>query len=348
MGILSPADDRSFKAGGIPLVAATRRDDYRKSWAKLVELVGALHKAGVTIVAGTDGQGIELVREIELYSDAGFTPAEALAGRDHRSGTQRRRGERTGSIAVGKEADLVLVDGDVSKRPRRASPRRRPWSATATSWTAMRCARRRGSAAGRNSQGRFERPDSLSAWSRMTAATVRPSQVSMIPRAPAPEPVGGVAGHFRDQLQAFGLAMLDGPLHQFAEPGRLRPAVELKHDPVEQHPQLGFLEDSVEARAGGNEAQPRDVREALPERRHRCSVPPPANPERKQEQQQYGGGDPGPRHGLALLELVPDLGEQLDLGRAGRRVVGLSHHLVRRADDQEDDEGEDQEVDHAR
>ncbi len=57
----------------------------------MVELVGALHKAGVTIVAGTDGQGIELVRELELYKKAGFTQAEALADRDHRPGAHGRR-----------------------------------------------------------------------------------------------------------------------------------------------------------------------------------------------------------------------------------------------------------------
>ena len=37
------------------MVEGYTRDDYRKSYAKMVELVGALHKAGVPIVAGTDG-----------------------------------------------------------------------------------------------------------------------------------------------------------------------------------------------------------------------------------------------------------------------------------------------------
>jgi hypothetical protein len=91
MGIMSPVYDRFFKAGGYPLVEGYTRDDYRKSWKKLVGLVGELHKAGVTIVAGTDGQGIEIVREIELYKDAGFTPCRGAPVGHHRSGADGRR-----------------------------------------------------------------------------------------------------------------------------------------------------------------------------------------------------------------------------------------------------------------
>jgi imidazolonepropionase-like amidohydrolase len=81
----------------------------------MVDLVRALHDARVPIVAGTDGSGIELVRELELYQQAGFTPAEALQSATIVPARVVGADKRTGSIAVGKEADLVLVDGDVSK-----------------------------------------------------------------------------------------------------------------------------------------------------------------------------------------------------------------------------------------
>ena len=115
MGIISPVLDREFKQAGYPLKDGLTRDDYRKSYAKMVELVGLLHKAGIPLVAGTDGYGIEVVREVELYHQAGFTPAEALQSATIVPATLVGAGKRTGSIAVGKEADLMLVDGDVSK-----------------------------------------------------------------------------------------------------------------------------------------------------------------------------------------------------------------------------------------
>ncbi|HUE80115.1 MAG TPA: amidohydrolase family protein [Sphingomicrobium sp.] len=116
MGIISPVLERAvFTAGGYPLVEGFTRDDYRKSYAKMVDLVGKLHVARVPIVAGTDGMGIELIRELEIYRQAGFTPAEALQSATIVSARIVGADARTGSIAVGKEADLVLVDGDVAK-----------------------------------------------------------------------------------------------------------------------------------------------------------------------------------------------------------------------------------------
>lgn len=116
VGTLPPAMERGFRSGGFKVPKGLTRADFRQSFAKLVALVGAMHRAGVPIVAGTDGSGLELVRELELYVQAGFTPEEALASATLAAARNVGADARTGSIAVGKAADLVLVAGDPSRR----------------------------------------------------------------------------------------------------------------------------------------------------------------------------------------------------------------------------------------
>jgi hypothetical protein len=113
--IVPAAVARSFKSEGYPLVDGLTRADFQKSFQKLIALTGALHKAGIPIVAGTDGEGMELVRELEMYRQAGFTPAAAIQSATIVPARLVGADKRTGSIAVGKEADMILVDGDPSK-----------------------------------------------------------------------------------------------------------------------------------------------------------------------------------------------------------------------------------------
>src|SRR5687768_13959022 len=56
---------------------------------------------------------------------------------------------------------------------------------------------------------------------------------------------------------------------------------------------------------------------------------------------------PSKRRLRAALQLVADFREEIDFG-CPRGFVLLAYHLVRRPDDQEDDKGEDDEVDHHR
>ncbi|HEV2485363.1 MAG TPA: amidohydrolase family protein [Terracidiphilus sp.] len=116
VGTLPPATERGFRQGGFAVPKDLTREDYRKSFARLSALVTLMHQSGVPIVAGTDGSGLELVRELELYVAAGFTPEEALAAATIVPARLLHVDETTGSIAVGKQADLVLVEGDPSHR----------------------------------------------------------------------------------------------------------------------------------------------------------------------------------------------------------------------------------------
>ena len=86
---------------------------YRESFAKMVALVGLLYKAGVPVEAGTDSlAGFALHRELELDAQAGIPPAEVLKLATAGAARIMKRDADLGSIAAGKLADVVLVDGN--------------------------------------------------------------------------------------------------------------------------------------------------------------------------------------------------------------------------------------------
>ena len=86
----------------------------RRFLERAIGLLGVLHKAGVTIVAGTDQAvpGHSLHRELELYVKAGFTPLEAIQAATLVPARVMKKDQELGSIETGKRADFILVDGD--------------------------------------------------------------------------------------------------------------------------------------------------------------------------------------------------------------------------------------------
>jgi len=81
------------------------------SFEKLREYVGLLHRAGASFVVGTEGV-CSLSRELQLLSESGFTNAELLALVTIGAARFAERNREVGSIAVGKHADVILIDGD--------------------------------------------------------------------------------------------------------------------------------------------------------------------------------------------------------------------------------------------
>ncbi len=78
------------------------------------QIVKRLHDEGVIIVAGTDMgfPGYSLARELELYVEAGLTPIEAIQTATIVPAGVMGLARSKGSIEVGKQADLIIVEGD--------------------------------------------------------------------------------------------------------------------------------------------------------------------------------------------------------------------------------------------
>jgi imidazolonepropionase-like amidohydrolase len=79
--------------------------------------------AGGLLLAGCDptGAGGTLAgygdqEEIELLVRAGFTPAEAIHIATSNGAAFLGQSARVGTIALGKQADLIVIDGDPSTR----------------------------------------------------------------------------------------------------------------------------------------------------------------------------------------------------------------------------------------
>ena len=90
---------------------------------KELEFEYAFAKAGGLLLAGPDPTGNGGVlpgfgdqREVELLVEAGFTPVEAIQICTLNGATYLGQQEHIGSIAAGKQADLVLIKGDPSKK----------------------------------------------------------------------------------------------------------------------------------------------------------------------------------------------------------------------------------------
>lgn len=112
---LPPLTARGVIGGGLAKDEA-QLTQYRSSWKKMVDIVGALHRAGVRLVPGTDSfEGFMLHRELELWAQAGIPNVDILHAATLGSASVNKHEKELGSIEVGKLADLVLVDGDPSK-----------------------------------------------------------------------------------------------------------------------------------------------------------------------------------------------------------------------------------------
>jgi hypothetical protein len=110
-GRLPAQVERGARGNGLD-AHGDERARFRASMAAVQRMVWLAFQRGIPIVAGTDAGALALPRELELYVAAGIPAADVLAIATIGAARVMRQDRDTGSITVGKRADLVLVDGD--------------------------------------------------------------------------------------------------------------------------------------------------------------------------------------------------------------------------------------------
>jgi imidazolonepropionase-like amidohydrolase len=122
LDVLDPQLRAQFEAG----YAAGQRNTQSvsaKVFPKARALEVAFFRAGGTLLAGTDPTGGGGVipgysdqRELELLVESGLTPLEAIKIGTLNGATFLGRASKVGSIAIGKQADLVVLGGNPATR----------------------------------------------------------------------------------------------------------------------------------------------------------------------------------------------------------------------------------------
>jgi imidazolonepropionase-like amidohydrolase len=103
---------RGFFYGGLE-VPEGMDQRYQDSFRQMLKMTKAFYDAGIPIVAGTDSlAGFTLPRELELYEEAGIPSVKVLQLATLGAARVMKRDQDLGSIAPGKLADMILVEGD--------------------------------------------------------------------------------------------------------------------------------------------------------------------------------------------------------------------------------------------
>ena len=103
---------RGAYTGGLPVTEANDQL-YKDSYTAMLAMTKKMYDAGIPILAGTDAlAGIMLHRELELEVKAGIPPAKSLQIATWNAAKLLKQHKELGSVAAGKKADLLLVEGN--------------------------------------------------------------------------------------------------------------------------------------------------------------------------------------------------------------------------------------------
>ena len=113
---LPPQVARGMMGGNLEIPRGSE-EHYAAAFPTMLRFTAALHRAGVTIIPGTDSSaGFGLHRELELWVRAGISPVDTLRAATLTSAEVNRCAGELGVVAPGKLADFILLDGDPTQR----------------------------------------------------------------------------------------------------------------------------------------------------------------------------------------------------------------------------------------
>lgn len=109
---LPPQTKRNVMAGGF-VDDESLAPQYKQSYDVMKKFLKALYDNGITILAGTDGGIVQ--HELEVYSECGIPNYDVLRMATYFPAKEYGLLDKYGTIAPGKVANLILIDGDPKK-----------------------------------------------------------------------------------------------------------------------------------------------------------------------------------------------------------------------------------------
>ncbi|MFY2763161.1 amidohydrolase family protein [Arenimonas sp. MALMAid1274] len=104
---------RDAKQAWADMSAPGDAEAYAGAYAKILEALRELRRRGVLLIPGTDlGGSFTFHRELQLFEQIGYTPAQVLKLATLDMAAYLRQDQQLGSIERGKLADFFLVAGD--------------------------------------------------------------------------------------------------------------------------------------------------------------------------------------------------------------------------------------------
>jgi imidazolonepropionase-like amidohydrolase len=109
---LPPQTKRNAMSGGF-VDDESLAPQYGRSYETMKKFLKALYDNGITILAGTDGGIVQ--HELEVYSECGIPNYDVLRMATYFPAKEYGLLDKYGTVAPGKIANLILIDGDPKK-----------------------------------------------------------------------------------------------------------------------------------------------------------------------------------------------------------------------------------------